>query len=265
MSARPTPADPGIGREEDPIGSVGWAQRVRLSMQAIVNDVDTKPDALRRYVDMVTKMRAWTLMNKRDGSFFTTWEEFCEYKQPWGLGHPWADLRPYVEAVHGKRATDLATVAPAQSPPGKANEDKGPEVPLLDGRKDKRLRAIAERAPEPVRELYKDGLIGAKEAAALGPKNPSPEVAAKVTAVAIEARDIARAAKPKSEREKRTVQRKVNATVREALDREPDPLDAAIRAIAKVPFERLAFLVSRLPSNVRKTLRMILNDGGAAE
>jgi len=254
-------ADPGIGRDDAPIGSESWAQAVRLHLQAIVKDIDSEPKRVQRYVDLINEHRAWTLMNRPDGSYFGTWEDFCEFRQPWGLGRAWAELRPFIEAAVGKRALDLATVAPAKSPPGKA-EDKGPEAPLLSTRSDKRHRAIAERAPEPVRELYRDGLIGTKEAAALGPKNPTPEEAAKVTAVAIEARDVARAEKPKTEREKRTVQKKVNTVVRAGLGREADPVKVAVNALAKVPFQHLAVFVSRLPDNVRRTLRMILNDGG---
>lgn len=34
--------------------------------------------------------------------------------QPRGLGKPWDEIRPYLEAAAGKRALQLATVAPAQ-------------------------------------------------------------------------------------------------------------------------------------------------------
>jgi hypothetical protein len=254
-------ADPGIGQENAPIGSVAWAQNVRLSMQSLVNQVDFTPDSLRRYVDMVTKHRAWTLMNKPDGSFFATWDEFCEHRQPWGLGRPWEALRPHIEAVTGKRALQLVTVAPAQSPPGKAtDEDNRHDGGLLPSRTDERLRAIAERSPEPVRELYRAGLIGATEAAALGPKNPSPEEAARVTQIANDATAVARAAAPKSEPERKKVQRKVNATVREALGKTPDPVRAAAKAVASVPTQRLAELACALPLDVRRMLLMCLKD-----
>ena len=240
MSFQPK-ADPGIGREEDPIGSVGWAQRVRLRLQALVSDVDTKPDSLRRYVAIVQEHRAWTLMNKPDGSFFATWEEFCEHRQPWGLGRPWAELRPFVEAVSGKRAVALATVAPArQGERTDRRETSGPEVPKSDARErhEKRLRAIAERAPEPVRELYRADLIGAKEAAALGPKSPTPEEAARVTEIAIEVKRVAASLPASTPSEKRAAKRKIGETVREALGRVEDPVRAAILALEKVPFER---------------------------
>ena len=253
-------SDPGIGRDDAPIGSEPWAQSVRLHLQAIVKDIDSEPKRVRRYINIINEHRAWTLMNKPDGSYFATWEDFCEFRQPWGLGKAWEDIRPFLEAAEGKRAVQLATVAPAKSPPGKASEDSRPEGGLLSTRGTERIRAIAERAPEPVRELYREGLIGAKEAAALGPKNPTPEEAARVTGVAIAAREVARAEQPKTEREKRNVQKKVNAVVRVALGREPDPVATAARALDKVPVQRLAELVSLLAPGLCRTLRTCLED-----
>jgi len=224
---------------------------------------------LKFYVDLVNKERAWTLMNKPDGSFFGSWEEFCEHRQPWGLGKPWDQLRPFIEAAVGKQALQLATVAPAKPPqagPGRGHtqtdkthypEDSlfTPAAPAHEAR----LRAIAERAPEPVRELYRDGLIGAKEAAALGPKNPTPEEAAKVTEVAIAAKQVATEAKPKTPKEKMAVKKTVNAVVREMTGREPDPVALAANALAKVPPHRLAELVARLDPGFRRDLVIALD------
>jgi len=125
--------------------------------------------------------------------------------------------------VVGKRPLQLATVAPdAQgkredldtSPP---REGKSPHAAV------ERLRAIAERAPEPVRELFRKGLIGTKEAARLGPRGPTPEKAAEVTAIANEVTAIARTAPAGTERERREVARKVNETVRARLNRNGSP------------------------------------------
>lgn len=247
-------ADPGIGQDNAPVGSRAWAERVRLDMQAVVGHVHEQPESLRFYVDLVKQHRAWTLMNKPDGSCFATFEDFCAHKRPWGLGKPWETIEPFLVAVIGKPATQLMTVAPAQSPPGKVVDDNRPEGGLLPERHTERLRAIAERAPEPVRALFRDDLIGTKEAAALGPKNPTPEEAARVTAVAIEAAKVAEASPTKTPKEKRETKQKVNATVRKALDREADPVRLATLAIAKVPFQRLAELACYIPLETRRAL-----------
>ncbi len=135
----------------------------------------------------VLEHRAWTLMNKADGSTFATWEEFCDTAQPYGLGRPWAEWGPILEAAVGKQRVQLTVVAPAKkSPPppgpgpGRGHKKEKPQDTMSPGfcadeKQAKRMRAIADRAPEAVRELFTSGLIGVNEAAKLGPKNPTPE------------------------------------------------------------------------------------------
>jgi hypothetical protein len=267
-------ADPGIGQDKAPIGSEAWAQRVRLNMQSLVNSVHQTPDSLRRNIELVTKHRAWTLMNKPDGSFFSTWEEFCEHRQPWGLGRPWEQIRPYVEAVSGKRAVQLVTVAP-DARAFRERDESGRLLPSGDAhsrtecgngdgaggeRTEELLRAIV-RAPEQVQDAYRAGLIGQKEAAALGPKDPEPEQAAKAVEVARAVDAIVKSApKPETPKAKRELAKKVNATVREALGKTPDPVRAAAKAVASVPTQRLAELACALPLDVRRMLLMCLKD-----
>lgn len=260
-------ADPGIGRDDAPIGSEQWAQAVRLHLQSAVKDLDWEPQRVKRYYDLVSKHRAWTLMNKPDGSYFATWEEFCEHPQPWGLGRPWEEIRLYLEAAVGKRAMQVETVAPAAKTGPKPKDESGVTIPghgvrktSAEEKREVRLRAIAERAPEPVRDLYREGLIGAKEAAALGPKNPKPDDAARVTAIAIEAREIASRERPKTEREKRQTQRKVNETVRARLGRDADPVREAARVIARVPTHRFAEFVACLPEQTIRLFLMCVQD-----
>ena len=165
-----TIADPGIGRDTAPVGTTEWAQRVRLHMQALVNDVDTRPESLNRYVDILNKHRAWTMLNKPDGSFFATFEDFCEHKQPWGLGRSWEKLRPLLEAVAGKQVVQLATVSPAATGNRFTSVEETPAV--LSTTKEKAIRAIL-RAPIEVQDLYREELISQDVAAKLGPKDPS--------------------------------------------------------------------------------------------
>jgi hypothetical protein len=52
--------------------------------------------------------------------------------------------------------------------------------PNADARRiDRRLRAIT-RAPDAVKDAYREGRVSQVTAAKLGPKNPTPELAAKV-------------------------------------------------------------------------------------
>jgi len=74
----------------------------------------------------------------------------------------------------GKRAVELATVAPDGRMTNGANQHTGPaedwghDVPNPAGtKKAKRLRAIL-RAPEIVQSLYRDGLLNQTTAAKMG-------------------------------------------------------------------------------------------------
>lgn len=262
--------DPGIGKAAAPIGSVEWAQYVRLHMQTAVKDLEKAPGRVKEYVDLVLEHRGWTLMNRPDGSFFGTWEEFCGSALPWGLGKPWGEIRAVLEAAHGKKAVQLGTVAPAKSPPGKASietlthgADNRPEGGLLNPRQAEKLRAIAERAPHQVKELFRQDLIGVAEAAKLGPKNPTPDEAAGVTKVAIAAADVVKAApKPETPRAKRELQRKVNATVRQLLGVERDPIAKALSVVRALDERQLTVFCGELAAFCRPQLESALK--GAA-
>lgn len=228
----PAIIDPGVGREDDPIGSEGWAQRVRLRMQGIVNSVEDKPDELRRYVGLVQKHRAWTLMNKSDGSHFKTWDEFCETRQPWGLGRPWPELRPYIEAVTSKQAVDIATVSPA----GTGNRFTVEKtVGVSSTTRDKTLRAIAERAPEEVKELYREGLISQGIAAKTGPK-----LSKKATEKQIDARNEMQKQVVLALRDVPRERKAIDAKVREVLGQKPPSrVDQALKLVAKMTASEL--------------------------
>jgi hypothetical protein len=140
-------ADPGIGRTSAEFGSREWAERVRLDMQAVVSSIETKPEGLQFYADLVRGKQAFLLMNKPNGTFFKTFEEFCEHRSPWGLGRPWSELELYVlAACKGNKAkaaglTTSAAAAPTLSDAGKkggetagrgrpkaSDSDNGPNV-----------------------------------------------------------------------------------------------------------------------------------------
>jgi hypothetical protein len=92
-------ADPGVGREDAPIGSEDWAKRVRLQMQTLVNHATGEPESLQRYREIVHKHEAWRLLTDEKGRHFDSWEAFCEYRQPWGLGKRRDAVRTLLDAV----------------------------------------------------------------------------------------------------------------------------------------------------------------------
>jgi hypothetical protein len=247
----------GIGSKFAEVGTVAWAERVRLELMGCVKDIPSHVDRIRRYLDIFQSHRAWTLLRDRNGSPFDTFEVFCSTPQPFGLGMSWQALRPYVEARVGKRAVDLATVAPAKVPdppppgPGRGKKkDRPPSGRSFSERPshtaDAQLRAIAERAPEPARELYKQGLLGQKEAAKLGPKNPKPEDAARVTAIAQELASEARALDASTEALRKQAQRALNLKARQLLGVQSDRVTDLLRAIERLADDDRARLVATM-------------------
>jgi hypothetical protein len=85
------------------------------------------------------------------------------------LGRPWPALRALLEAVVGKQTMQLETVAP-EPPIGRPK--KGDAGRPLSTTQQKVHQAIL-RAPIEVQELYREGLVGQKVAAKLGPKDPA--------------------------------------------------------------------------------------------
>lgn len=188
--------------------------------------------------------------------FFESFQEYCGYPEPWGLGTPWEKVKPHVESLLSPQAYALLIAPPDQRRNNGANaadqprDAKGrllpsekpaagaPDSPYREGNpdrkpdhaKDERLRAVL-RAPQPVQQLYRDGLIGQVVAAKLGPDRPTPEEAAKIAEVTEAIRDTPA---PATEREKAKAQRQINAKVRSMLGTTPDPVETARKAAKKL-------------------------------
>lgn len=91
-------SNPGGGVVGAPIGSVEWAQRIRLELRANLDDIHKVPDQVIRAIEVLRWNDSWRLLNKEDDTEFSSFEEFFEYEEPWGLGRPIALVRPYLEA-----------------------------------------------------------------------------------------------------------------------------------------------------------------------
>lgn len=109
------PADPGGEKVNAPVGSEAWAQRLRLELQAMVKELPYYAERVKRYIDLITERSAWTLMNRADGSRFSSFDDFCQTAEPYGLGRSPTEIRAYLEARFGKHATRVMTTKPAQA------------------------------------------------------------------------------------------------------------------------------------------------------
>lgn len=242
-------SDPGIGNRRAPIGSPEWAKYVRLASQPVVRKAVENPRAAKEFVDLIVNHRAWTMLNRADGSTFASFDEFCEAPEPYGWGVPRTKLERLIAdaladvspGVNVEKTIALGTVAPAtpeaERSPGRPKKgakettetvsDDSSHSPA-DAREAEKLRAI-NRAPEPIRDLFRQDLIGKGAAVALGTtaRDTSPEKAAEVAAVTASVVAFVETKNPTTAAQKRKCAREVNAIVRERLGKR-DPEDARI-------------------------------------
>lgn len=193
MAERARLSDPGGEVVNAPIGSEDWAKRWRLEVQAVWDNIPKEPARFVRFYDLGNQHRVWTLLNKADGGRFRSFDEFCLAKKPWGLSASPEEVAQRLALVKGHKAAKLERVSEPQTHAGpgrghKSAESKGKKTVPRDAASfsrytESRLRAI-NRAPESVRKLYEQDKLSQVWAAKLGPKNPSPEVAAKVVEIA---------------------------------------------------------------------------------
>jgi hypothetical protein len=118
---------------------------------------------------------AWKMFRPDGGGRFRTFDDFCRGELPIGLGRDPEEVHELLRKLLGERAEELATVSPAMRG---VSRDRDPSTGLagrFSERKEQRLRAVQERAPEVVRHLCAMKLIGLEAAARLGIENPTEE------------------------------------------------------------------------------------------
>jgi hypothetical protein len=259
VSAAQRIVDVGVGRLGAPVGSEEWALDLRLHLTGLAKDLPSQPKALAESIKLFCEHRGWTLVHDMHGQKFSTFETFCEHPQPWGIGRQWREVQAALVAVLGERSVELVTVAPAVEEPDTSGlkRDAGPgrghrktdvaPVATTVSREERseierssRLRAIAEHAPVPVKDLYRSGLLGQKEAAKLGPKNPTPEEAARVTSIARDLAAEAKALDTSTEALRKQAQRALNTKARDLLGVRVDRVAEALRAVEKMNDEERA-------------------------
>lgn len=102
MNLRPrTPqtVDPGTGSLTAPIGSEKWAQAIRLHLQGDLSRSKNPPKAVQSSIDSIRENEYWRVMNRSDGGYFESFDEFCSAAEPYGLGMPAAQVAHLIEAT----------------------------------------------------------------------------------------------------------------------------------------------------------------------
>lgn len=134
--------------------------------------------------------RAWTLLARKDGARFRTFEQFCNEAPPFGLGVEPDDARACLGRLLGKREATLALAPPSNMGIRPLDQQTSHPGGERSSGHEQRLRAVAERAPAPVRRLCELGLLTYGQAAQFGPAKPSAKKVAEVDNFTAAASDV---------------------------------------------------------------------------
>jgi len=228
-------ADIGLGDWQAPQGTEEWAKAVRLRMLSVVKSLPLYPNSMRELVESMREHQGWKVLRRADGKIFRTFEEFCAHPQPHGLGKPWREIKPFVQAALGGNAAVVAAVT-----------TRAEAAPTLSDAGKKGGRPKKDDKPKP--EKARDDGNG------LTRRGNGPEyLAARIARDAPQVLEEMKAGKFKS----------VRAAAKAAgIVKDPDVVTVAARAVAAVPTHRLAELVCRLSVDVRKLLLACIKDAG---
>ncbi len=260
-----------------PRGSESWARGLRGMLQGSISSAESQPRNFFYMVRLALDHRAWTFWKDAKGETFKTFEAFCEAPRPFGLAHKlrsiWhvllagavQEMGDEGEAQRYLAAATVSEPRPLPPPPGpgrghKATSHEGKLLLTPEEKKAALLRAV-NRSPDVVKDAYRAGLIGQVEAAKLGPKNPAPDVAARVAAVARAVAPLIESSRTKPVAERRAVQREVNAKVREAFGVVKAPVPATRPTVGDLLNAMGSLAIDDLRSVIRSAQTVLLAKG----
>ena len=149
------------------------AERWRGQLQGALGAADSA-ESLHDELVAGVETRRWTLLRDEHAEKFLSFEQFCESPPPFGLGRTYALVQAFLVGLMGKPRADRLTVPPphqGRSVPGGTSRQNGRK----SDREAARLRAVQERAPDPVKRLRDLELLSVDQAAWFGVQNPTEE------------------------------------------------------------------------------------------
>lgn len=215
------------------------AEHWRSTLLGLLRATDA-PEALHSEIMRGLEARIWVNLTDALGNKFQTFEAFCSEPPPFGLGAAAHQVARVLERLVGPRQADLLTHAPSRQgaraqPPANAGGKST--------RQTERLRAVHERAPEPVRRLYAAGVLPLAVAASFGLADPTIAQAAEIQRASMAASALLHnLSEAPSEAELRAVRKKAKALLPGRTSRRGEALLLMNRVRALSASERAAFI-----------------------
>lgn len=90
-----------IGDETAPVDSRPWCKWLYRKTIGLKHDAETTAVFLKDYLTSLRDRERWRRLDDRDGRAFTSWEDFCQYPEPFGLGMSLQQVAAVLEEPDG--------------------------------------------------------------------------------------------------------------------------------------------------------------------
>lgn len=119
-----------MGDPNAPVGSAAWVKAQHFHLCVAKKDVQSRVDNFGSSLMLMRERRWFGELVDSDGMLFSSFEDYCQYPEPWGLGLSPIDVRRILEEPDG--AKPVAAVLRARGRP-KRGEEKSDAAPLSRG------------------------------------------------------------------------------------------------------------------------------------
>lgn len=99
-----------IGDENAPVDSRPWLKWLYRKAVSLKHDAEFTAVALKDYLSSLRRGERWRRLDDRDGRAFTSWEDFYQYPEPFGLGMSLQQVAAIVEEPDGSARTVAAVL-----------------------------------------------------------------------------------------------------------------------------------------------------------
>jgi hypothetical protein len=119
-----------IGNPDAPYGSREWCSAMRLHIQNGIDEAKSRVSHIRFSLKSTRDEAHFVSLQDKDGNKFSSWEDFCQYPRPWGLGFSVEVANAIIEERNGDRliscvaADTMARAQPARAHGGDRKSEK---------------------------------------------------------------------------------------------------------------------------------------------
>jgi hypothetical protein len=92
-----------IGNPNSPYGTREWCAAMRLQVQSRIDEAKARVSHIRFDLKSIRDEAHFVSLQDKAGEKFASWEDFCQYPRPWGLGFSVEVANAIIEERNGDR------------------------------------------------------------------------------------------------------------------------------------------------------------------